>query len=145
MQPAEMLRVAILELWGRGRAELVEQLYAPDVVDHNPVPGQRPGHDGLRDVLAAFHTAFPDLTVDLHGTTGDAESAADWWTFRGTHTGPLFGLAPTGRRVAFGGMDAVRVRDGLITELWHVEDNAALLGQLGVTSLQMMDDRHTNT
>ena len=145
MEPAEMLRVAILELWGRGRAELVEQLYSPDVVDHAPVPGQRPGHDGLRDVLAAFHTAFPDLTMELHGTTGDAVSAADWWTFRGTHTGPLFGLAPTGRRVEFGGMDAVRVAGGRIVELWHVEDNAALLRQLGVTSLQMVDDRHVNT
>ena len=81
--------------------------------------------------------------MELHGTTEDAESAADWWTFRGTHTGPLFGPAPTGRRVGFGGMDAVGVAGGRIVELRHVEDTASPLRQLGVPSLQMLDDRHT--
>jgi predicted ester cyclase len=81
----------------------------------------------------------------MRGTTSDAGSAADRWTFRGTRTGPLLGRPPTGRRTAFGGTDAVRVRDGPTTELRPVEDNAAPLGRLGVISLQMMDDRHTST
>jgi steroid delta-isomerase-like uncharacterized protein len=131
MQVARMLELAITELWGRNRPELIPQLYAPDVVDHNPVPGQRPGHDGLRDVLAAFHTAFPDLTMELHGTLGDGDRGTDWWTFRGTHTGPLFDVAPTGRRVEFSGIDVARAADGRIVEMWHVEDNLSMLRQLG--------------
>lgn len=131
MLVAEMLRVAITELWGRNRPELIPELYAESVVDHNPVPGQRPGHQGLRDVLAAFHVAFPDLTMELHGTIGDGDTGTDWWTFRGTHTGPLFELPPTGRRVEFAGIDVARVSGGLITEMWHVEDNLAMLRQLG--------------
>lgn len=142
MDVAAMLHLAITELWGRNRPELITELYAPEVIDHDPVPGQRPGHDGLRDVLAAFHVAFPDLQMELHGTIGSGDTGTDWWTFRGTHTGPLFELAPTGRRVVFRGVDVARAVDGKIVEMWHVEDRLTMMEQLGL--VRTMDGRHVN-
>jgi predicted ester cyclase len=41
------------------------------------------------------------------------------------------GVPPTGRAVTFGAIDILRVANGQITDLWHVEDNLALLIQLG--------------
>lgn len=126
----ELLRRNICQLWGEGRGELLPELYAEDVVDHDPVGGQEPGLPGMLRVLEQFHTAFPDLTMELHGTLADGDRGVDWWTFRGTHLGLLGTLAPTGRRVVFGGSDLVRVRDGRIAEIWHVEDVLALATQL---------------
>ena len=63
----------------------------------------------------------------------DGDHAVDFWTFRATHLGEFNGLAPTGRRVEFNGIDVVKVRDGRIAEIWHVEDMARMLDQLGVT------------
>ena len=134
MDPAairELMRRNIEDLFAVGDADLIPELYWPDVVDHNPVPGQRAGHDGLRDVLIAFHGAFPDQQMDLHGTLADGDFGVDFWTFRGTHTGELDGVAPTGTVVEFGGIDVARIVDGRIKEIWHVEDMATMWRQLG--------------
>ncbi len=125
------MRRNIVELFARGDADLIPELYWPDVVDHNPVPDQRPGYDGLRDVLAAFHHAFPDQRMELHGTLADGEFGVDFWTFRGTHSGALDGVPATGRTVEFSGIDVARVVDGRIKEIWHVEDMATMWRQLG--------------
>lgn len=132
----ELMRRNIEDLWGQSRRELIPELYAPDCVDHNPVPGQQPGHAGLYAVMDAFSTAFPDLEMTLQGTLADGPMGVDFWTFRATHTGALLGVPATGRRVEFQGIDVVRVGDdGRIAEIWHVEDLAAMLTQLGVLRL----------
>jgi steroid delta-isomerase-like uncharacterized protein len=132
----ELMRRNIEELWGQSRRELIPELYAPDCVDHNPVPGQAPGHAGLYAVMDAFSTAFPDLAMTLHGTLADGDFGVDFWTFRATHSGELMGVPATGRRVEFSGIDVVRVGpDGRIAEIWHVEDLASMLTQLGVLRL----------
>ena len=50
---------------------------------------------------------------------------------RGTHQGPLVGLAPTGRAVAFSGVEILRIADGQIVERWGTFDRLGLLQQLG--------------
>ena len=128
-----LVRRQIEDLWGRSDPTLIPELYSPDIIDHNPLPGQTPGHEGLREAIRIFSAAFPDIEMTLHGVLADGDHAVDFWTFRGTHLGEFNGLAPTGRRVEFNGIDVVKVRDGRIAELWHVEDMARMLDQLGVT------------
>ena len=41
------------------------------------------------------------------------------WTNSGTHTGMLFGNAPTGKRYVATGIDLFRISDGKIQELWQ--------------------------
>ena len=127
----EVMRRNIEELFAVGNSELIEHLYWPDVIDHNPVPGQRPGYDGLRDVLATFHRAFPDQRMTLHGTLADGDFGVDFWTFRATHTGELDGWPATGRTVEFNGIDVAKIVGGRIKEIWHVEDMASMWRQLG--------------
>ncbi len=69
--------------------------------------------------------------MELHGTLADGDFGVDFWTFRGTHTGELDGVAPTGTVVEFGGIDVARIVDGRIKEIWHVEDMATMWRQLG--------------
>jgi len=126
----ELLELVIGQVWGLGRTEILPELYAPDVVDHHPVPGQVPGIAGLTLAVETFHTAFPDLAMQLHGVVVDGDRAVDWWTLRGTHLGPLGALAATGRPVEFSGSDEVRVASGRIVEMWHVEDMLTLAQQL---------------
>jgi predicted ester cyclase len=51
-------------------------------------------------------------------------------TFRGTHTGQLWGLAPSGNRVDWEFIDIMRVRDGKIVEHWAGIDLEALRAQM---------------
>lgn len=130
-QVREIMRRNIQELWGASRRELIPELYAPDVVDHNPVPGQPPGYEGLYAVMDSFTQAFPDLEMELHGVLADGDMGVDFWTFRATHTGDLPYLPATGKRVEFQGIDVTRIgEDGRIREIWHVEDLARMMAQL---------------
>jgi predicted ester cyclase len=48
----------------------------------------------------------------------EADRLAIRWSATGTHRGSFFGVAPTGRRVTFHGIEIVRIADGRIAERW---------------------------
>ncbi|MEQ8433752.1 MAG: ester cyclase [Oceanicaulis sp.] len=127
----EILRLQIEDLWGKGRVELIDQLYTDDVTDHMPLPGQPPGVSGLRQVVEQFHAALPDLQITVHGVLAEEDRALDFWTLEATHTGEVMGLAPTGNRIRFSGIDMVRIRDGRISDIWHVEELLQMIVQMG--------------
>lgn len=126
-----LLRAQIEDIWGAGRTELVARNYAPDVVDHMPVPGQPSGREALATVVTAFRAGIPDLAMALHATLVAGDIGVDVWTLTGTHAGPVLGHEASGRPVAIAGIDMVRVADGRICELWHVEEMGLLMQQIG--------------
>lgn len=134
-QPTEttrrLLEDQILRLWGEGRTDLVAANYAPNVVDHMPVPDQPMGLEGMAQVVRDFRAGLPDMAMALHGTIVNDEHGCDFWTLRATNTSPLFGRPATGRRVEFGGIDMIRTEGGRIAELWHVEEMLQMEAQLG--------------
>lgn len=54
------------------------------------------------------------------------------WTLRGTHTGPLFGIPATGRRVEVLETGLWRIEGDLVVEAWFFADELALIRQLGM-------------
>lgn len=124
----------IENIWARGDMSAAYRLYARDVIDHQPAPGQRAGIGGIVDVLGWLREAVPDLRMDIMAYVVEDDLAADRWVMRGTHTGaPLMGIEAAGRSFAINGMDVIRIReDGLITDVWHVEEFARLRNQISV-------------
>jgi steroid delta-isomerase-like uncharacterized protein len=126
-----LLTDQIEELWGRGRTELVDANYADGVHDHMPVPGQPSGREALKDVVQLFRDGIVDMKMELHATLVAGDVGVDAWTLTGRHEGPLLGFPPTGKAVAIRGIDMIRVIDGRIADLWHVEEMAQLMAQIG--------------
>jgi SnoaL-like polyketide cyclase len=59
-------RSVLLELWGQGKLELADELYAPNYIDHvgrGPEPAHVSGPEGIKHPVMQFRTAFPDLTI----------------------------------------------------------------------------------
>ena len=52
------------------------------------------------------------------------------WLIRGTHQGPLYGIAATDRKIEVLEVGQWRITDGLISEAWFFVDELALLRQL---------------
>lgn len=127
-----LLRNQIEEIWGKGRVALVDATYHPDVVDHMPIPGQPKGLPAMKQVVREFRQGLPDTRMTLHRTLTKGDFGVDFWTMTATNTGRLFGNPPTGKRVEISGIDMVRVADGRIAELWHVEEMFQLRTQLGL-------------
>jgi predicted ester cyclase len=63
--------------------------------------------------------------------TVDGEIVTTFKTYHGTHKGAFLGVAPTGRKIHFETVDAMRVHNGRITEHWGVANLFSLMQQLG--------------
>ena len=129
-----LLKDQIEKLWGEGDLDLVDANYRKDVVDHMPIEGQEPGLEALKDVVSQFRTAIPDLDMKLHHVLAAGDYGVDVWTLSGTHGGEMLGQPATGNPISFSGIDMVRVTNGQICELWHVEELAHFSQQIGASS-----------
>ena len=79
------------------------------------------------------------MTIEEMIAEGDA--LAQRYTGRGTHEGEFMGIAPTGKRVEFEGISAVRIREGKIVEYRGMPDMLGLLQQIGaVPALEQAEE-----
>ncbi len=107
------------------------EVFAADVVDHDPAPDQGPGVEGFQQFFTTMNTAFPDLAVEVDTLVADDEQVAIAYRISGTHQGDFQGIAPTGNRIEVRAAQIARFRDGQIVERWGSSDELGLMGQLG--------------
>jgi predicted ester cyclase len=69
--------------------------------------------------------------MTIEDMLAEGDRVATRKTFRGTHRGELLGIPPTGKPVAIGLIDMVRLEHGRVVESWSEADNLQLLQQLG--------------
>jgi steroid delta-isomerase-like uncharacterized protein len=119
------------EVQGRGDFAVFEELFAKDFVDHTPQPGRTADREGAKDLYRVLRNAFPDFHAVIHWQAVDGDLVTTFKTYHGTHRGPFFGIAPTGREIQFETVDAMRIRDGQITDHWGVANLFSLMAQLG--------------
>ena len=114
-----------------GRMEVIDELIADDLVDHDEFPGIPPGKEGARQFFAMMRQAFPDLRLDVEMVVETGDIAASYVIMRGHHEGEFMGIAPTHREISIPAADFVRVRDGRAVEHWGATDTGMLMQQLG--------------
>jgi predicted ester cyclase len=121
------------EAWERGRLEMVDEFIAPGILDHHP--GEETptvGRDHVRQGILAVRAGFPDLRFTFEDVIVAGDKLVGRSTWRGTHRGPFLGAAPTGRRIAFSGIEIVRFEDGKVIEHWGMYDYLGAMRQLGL-------------
>jgi predicted ester cyclase len=102
--------------------------YAPASLERDPLRSQP-----WATFLAGFVAGFPDLRLTVEAAVGEGDFVAQRIHFEGTHTGAFQGLPPTGRKVAFEGLELNRHDDdGRVVEHWFQLDALSLLQQLGL-------------
>lgn len=119
------------EMWEGRSTTLVEDVCAAHYVDHMPHPGKT-HFEGVKGAVMMFRRAFPDSINTVDFVFGEGELIGGHGVFRGTHTGWLGDIPPTGRRVEISTLDLVRVENHRIIEIWHLEDQMRLMRQLGM-------------
>lgn len=111
--------------------------YAEDVVRHAPgMEEPLRGKAGLRALVRAYWTAFPDIHAEKVRTFGQEDWVCRENRVTGTHEGPLTGpdgsvLDPTNRSVDLPICHVYRLAEGKIVEDRQYLDFLGLLAQLG--------------
>ncbi len=132
MDPKTLVRTYVERVWNAGDLDAVDALVAPGYVSHDPVDSEPVrGREALKHLVAGYRLAFPDLVNTIHDQIAEDDRVATRWSSTGTHQGPAFGLAATGRRRDVTGIMIIRIEDGLVAEEWHNWDTVGLLRQLG--------------
>lgn len=111
-----------------------EEVLAEDFVAHLPY-SRYPirGREKFQAQIKNFRSAFSHFQCDIEEVIDDGMHVAVRWTWRGTHTGDLLGVAATYRKIEFSETHILRISGGRIAED-HVSANLLdLLRQLGAT------------
>jgi predicted ester cyclase len=125
------------ESFGEGKPELVDELLAPDFVRYDPYieAGEVRGTQIVKDKIVWFRNAFPDLTCIVEEQVAEGDKVVSRWTLRGTHQGEFFGVAPTGNRVEFTGIQIDRFDESAkIVEERAKFDLLGAMRQIGAVS-----------
>jgi serine phosphatase RsbU (regulator of sigma subunit)/ketosteroid isomerase-like protein len=122
-----------IEAQDKGDLETLDELLAPDFVDHNLLPGQEPGREGFMRGVAEDHAALSDIrnTIEYQATDGDdmviTRSTMRTFHDRGAYLGIM---APTGQERETMVMLIHRIVGGKIAEEWSASSAAPLLENL---------------
>ncbi len=110
----------------------VDELLAPDSITHMTAWRLANNRTGLKQFIASFRLAFPDLNCTIIDEIYEGNKLAMYWILNGTQRGPFLGNQPTGRPVRVEGMIFARTLNGQISEGWLLIDQFAILQQLGI-------------
>jgi predicted ester cyclase len=123
---------AFYGFWVNGSATLLAGAIGPDFVDHTLPPGRPQGPTGPAQASQSFLAAVPDLKVAVVQRIVVGDRVVSHLRFTGHFTGSFMGHTGGGQPVDFIATDILRVRNGRITDNWHLEDNLRFLVQIGI-------------
>lgn len=110
-----------------GDADGFRAILSPGWKDHPEAPGQKPGAEGLIDVVALFRAAFEGLHITPEVMVAEGEHVTVRIRLEGRHVLDWAGHKPSHGHVVYKGMDMHRIAGGKIAETWHFEDYSTLV------------------
>lgn len=121
-QNKAVVRRFIEEVLNKQNAALVDELFAPDYVNHM-MPG---GREGFKQFFPMLRSAYPDLKMELNIERMMAEG--DYVMLRAA-----IRVTNAGKEATGSGLGEYRLANGKIVEDWPLSGSADLMPQVGVT------------
>jgi serine phosphatase RsbU (regulator of sigma subunit)/predicted ester cyclase len=119
-----------LEAHANGDLEALEEMLAPDFVNHNLLPGQAPGLEGYLRSFTEYHAAFSGTHYDIEKQVAEGDEVMTIFTASSTHDrGEWQGLVPAGKEFNALLILVHRIVEGMIAEEWSQGSGLAELTQ----------------
>jgi serine phosphatase RsbU (regulator of sigma subunit)/predicted ester cyclase len=119
-----------LEAHAKGDLGAMEEMLAPDFVDHNLIPGEEPGREGYLQSTAEYHAAYSDNRYVIEKQLAEGEEVVTTFAASATHDrGEWMGLVPTGKEFKALLVLIHRIVGGKIAEEWSQGSGLAELAQ----------------
>ena len=121
------------EVWNRADEQIARLILAPDFRFRASLGPEKRGPEGFIGYMRLIHAALADYRCEIEELLEDAPRAAARMRFSGQHRGRLFGVAATGRRIAWSGAAFFETDGSRITALWVLGDVDSVKQQLGLS------------
>lgn len=137
-EQAVQLHTKYRDAWRSRDISGVVSTMTPTATFTSPNVGQPLSREQYAGYLQQLFKAVPDFAVQKsEGGMVDADTMAEEWVVTGTWTqpwtsGPLAGMAPTGKSFVLPGANIIEFKDGKIDSVTQYFDNLMLLTQIGV-------------
>src|SRR5215218_3836296 len=127
-----------LEAFANGDLDTLDELLAPEFINHSPLPGQGLGREGYIQTAAEKHTAFSDIRhiVEYQATDGEEMVITRHTTRRIHDRGVSLGMRPTGREWNLTHIDIHRIVGGKVLEEWSASSASPILEALAQETRQ---------
>jgi steroid delta-isomerase-like uncharacterized protein len=128
----DVIKAFLEDVINQGRLERANDLVKEDFVELDPLPGQVQGREGLKAVIRALRSAFPDMHWVVNEMVAEGQKVVTRFAWTGTHRGLFLGIPATGRSVEVKGVVIDRLQDGKMADSRILMDTMGLVQQLGV-------------
>jgi predicted ester cyclase len=117
-QDKEIVR-RVFEAFDAVDVDTLNELMSPHFVAHSLPPGFSQGQRGFLELASQWAAGLSDIdtTLDDLLAAEDGKVVARITT-RATHTGEVFGVQPSNRKLTFTAIEIYAVADGKVTEWW---------------------------
>jgi steroid delta-isomerase-like uncharacterized protein len=127
-----VIRKFLEEVINQNRMDRATDLVGEDFVELDPLPGQRQGREGLKEVLGMMRAAFPDIHWAVEEMVAEGDKVVTRFTWTGTHRGSFMGIPATGKSVSVKGVVIDQLEGGKMSNSRILMDSLGMLQQLGV-------------
>jgi steroid delta-isomerase-like uncharacterized protein len=118
------------QVFNKKNYDVIEHMIGEPYLNHDPVPGQPDGKEGIRQWARDIHHAFPDWYLDNEFTIVEGDRVAHRITWSGTFTNDYLGFKANGKKIVARSIDINRWKDGKMVERWSLFDTTSFMRQL---------------
>jgi predicted ester cyclase len=104
------------EVVNTGKVDLIERFIAQEYVEVSDGKRHVIGVEGAKAHILGVRQTYPDLHIEIERQISEGEWVVTCITARGTHQGQWLGIKPTGKPIAFTGVNIDRVVSERIVE-----------------------------
>jgi predicted ester cyclase len=112
----ELVRDLIARFFNGHNPDLAPEFFDPDFCWHGGSVGTIEGIDAYAAEMRQFFPALPGAEAIEQDAAQDGETVTMRFVVRGTHTGALWGIAPTGNPVVWDVIMIYHLSNGTIVE-----------------------------
>ena len=99
------------EVFNEQSLSVIDELYAPNVVDHSAFPDQPPGIEGIKTAIEGFLGIFGNLKITVEDVIAADDKVVTREVWSGTHK-------PSGKAAKGTIIHIFHIRDGKIADEW---------------------------
>jgi predicted ester cyclase len=114
-----------------GNENSFKELLADDVINHSAPKGMPNGVESFHNFLnGILRKGFSELVVEIKEQIAERDLVATRKKITGIHSGEIFGISPTHKKVEINVIDIIRLKDGKYAEHWGQSNFAEVIQEL---------------